>query len=101
MNKTPGPLIYEILKFSGIKTICLVEWISTTIQHKLRGNLAAFQTSLQKNYRSNRKSFDESKIWLKSLYHGESEDLGFHAYYTNGGSHGDYFLFWLSCWKEM
>ena len=58
------------------------------------GNLGLFQNALERIYKTERKSFEDSKAWLKSLYETrESEDLCFLPYYTNGGCYGqDYFI---------
>ena len=42
MERTPGPLLYEILKYSGLKYVVMLELFSTTIAAKLAGNLSAF-----------------------------------------------------------
>ena len=95
MERTPGPVLYLIIGLCGVESTMLLECMSVCIKDKLRSNLSAFQYQAQKRYRSDRKSFSDTKEFLKSLHNQESEDLQFLPYYTDGAvqSHGScYFM---------
>jgi hypothetical protein len=90
MDRTPGPLLYEVAKYTGVKGILTMEMLDTTISKKLRGNLSAFQYAIQKVFKSDRKDWNESKEFLKSISYGTTELLGFIPYYSNGGEYGSH-----------
>ena len=50
MDKSPGPVLYKIIRYAGIQSICLTECLSTSVQEQLRGNVTAFQYTLHKIY---------------------------------------------------
>ena len=84
MESIPGPLLYQILKYTTLNDALVLECLSPKIQSKLQGNLSAFQYALEKKYRTDRKPFSECKQLLKSLK-GKTVDLCYIPYYTNGG----------------
>ena len=75
MEKLPGPILYELLKFCGVDTIAVLELFSRSIQAKLRGSLSAFQRTLEKTYGINRRNFEENKQFLADIYKCEPADL--------------------------
>ena len=90
MENLPGPLLYQILKYTGIIDVLILECLSIKIQSKLRGNLSAFQYALEKHYKIERTAFDESKASLQSVLSGPTSDVEFIHYYTNGGHYDTY-----------
>ena len=80
MENLPGPLLYQILKYTGIIDVLILECLSIKIQAKLRGTLSAFQYALEKHYKTQHKPFDESKESCKSILGGPTSDVEFIHY---------------------
>jgi hypothetical protein len=42
MDRIPGPLLYEVAKYTGVKGILTMELIDCKVANKLHSNLSAF-----------------------------------------------------------
>ncbi|MEE4248435.1 MAG: hypothetical protein V2I33_23890 [Kangiellaceae bacterium] len=86
MEEVPGPVLYQILKYSGIQTISMFELLSSSVRSKLEANPSAFSYIAKKFIGLSYRSYEKTKEFLKLLGNEkDSEPKGFFPYYTNGG----------------